>query len=141
MVYRPFLFLYSVYNKLKGYCMTRFQRCMTLKGVAFMCLVLGPGTFSNGLKLMTLGDPVITGIGVVCVLIGAGLCWLPYMTYKDLYDSLILERETEQTRNRLRGSTGQYRRGSEFTLADDDIDGDGIGGDSLTRMGITSRDN
>ena len=100
-------------------------------------LVLGPSLSHHGFVMIGTfaGDPTGIVLGVLLAFLGLALIWSPLLVFKDRYYDLrnsVIRGEFARSGNRA---------SQNAWVDDDDIDGDGIGGDSLTRMGITDRDN
>jgi len=102
-------------------------------------LVLGPAMFNGGMKMIGvgLGEPITTVTGFVIAFVGLLFIWAPFNAFKDSYEEVRQEFDYHRMTSR---SSGRGQRASQNAwVDDDDIDGDGVGGDSLTRMGINSR--
>ena len=118
--------------------MTRWSKFWMKPWAWWGGLVLGPSFAHHGFNMIGTfaGDPTGIVLGVALAFFGLALIWSPFLVFKDRYYGLrqsVLETDLRRVR---RGSASQ-----NAWVDDDDIDGDGVGGDSLTRMGITDRDN
>lgn len=120
--------------------MTVYDKLM--KSEAFVVAFLIP----VGVSIATVGFGFIAGAtwstlaAFGLVIIGMIVIQLPYRYFRSQYEGLKRESEITVARNRSR-FYGTGNRRQNVWVDDDDIDGDGVGGDSLTRMGITDRDN
>lgn len=131
--------------------MSRLDEFIMKPVVYWIMMVLGLPFFSSGLGFvkdcMANPDPnywmVALGYGVA--LIGCMMCWSVVNAFKSRADSLqnennrlSYERDEYRSLARRSGFRGNVapRASNNSWIDDDDIDGDGRGGDTLRRLGV-----